>query len=267
MIVDCRSKLGDMDYGRTQYQQSHIPNAIFAHLEYDLSGPIIQGTTGRHPLPAPIDFIAKLNQWGIDYQTQVIAYDDAGGAYAARLWWMMRWLGHHSVAVLNGGWQAWKNANAKESTAQTKAHLKAPFIGEWKSSMVVTTAEVLAHHNSSTFTLMDARAANRYAGNDETIDPIAGHIPGALNFPFMDNLSGDGHFKTPALLRERFEALSTTAANNAKPLVSYCGSGVTACHNILAMAHAGLNEPKLYAGSWSEWITHPEHKVGVGENP
>jgi len=249
-IVDCRASLQNPAAGRELYLKSHLPGASFADLLEDLSGPIAPGVTGRHPLPSIDEFTKKLRAWGIGAQSQVVAYDDAGGAFAARLWWMLRWLGHAEVAVLDGGFPAWVG-EGRPVTSDSPQVTPGDFEPRPRGELLVTAAELL---QSSARKLFDARAPERYRGDVEPIDPVAGHIPGAENLPFAENLR-DGRFKTPAELRARFaEALGDSQPEES---VVYCGSGVTACHDVLACAYAGLPLPKLYAGSWSEWITDP----------
>lgn len=251
-VVDCRSSLQDPSAGRAAYAKSHIPRATFADLLDDLSGPIVPGRTGRHPLPELDTFVGKLRSWGIRAKSQVVVYDDAGGAFAARLWWMLRWLGHEAVAVLDGGLPAWVAAG-RPLTDEVVLPPIGDFVAKPHSEWLVTASE-LGAPQSLERKLFDARAPERFHGDVEPIDPVAGHIPGAVNLPFAGNLR-DGRFLPQAELRARFaQALDGTAPENA---VVYCGSGVTACHDVLAFAHAGLPLPKLYAGSWSEWITDP----------
>lgn len=251
-IVDCRASLQDVTRGRAAFAEAHLPGATFADLLDDLSGPIVPGQTGRHPLPPVATFAAKVRGWGIGAASQVVVYDDAGGAFAARLWWMLRWLGHDAVAVLDGGFQAWvaEGRPVSDAVAQIAPGTFTP----QPRPHLLSTARELEVPQSVARKLFDARAPERFRGDVEPIDPVAGHIPGAVNLPFAENLK-DGRFRTPAELRERFAAaLDGTSAEEA---VVYCGSGVTACHDVLAFAHAGLPLPRLYAGSWSEWITDP----------
>jgi thiosulfate/3-mercaptopyruvate sulfurtransferase len=258
-LVDCRASLQDVAAGRAAYAKGHLPGACFADLLDDLSGPIVPGQTGRHPLPSVDTLAAKVRGWGIGAATQVVVYDDAGGAFAARLWWLLGWLGHDSVAVLDGGFPAWVSEGlpvTHEVAAVTPGDFKPQLRPNW-----LTTARELETPQSVARKLFDARAPERFRGDLEPIDPVAGHIPGAVNLPFADNLK-DGRFRSPAELRERFaRALDGTAPDEA---VVYCGSGVTACHDVLAFAHAGLPLPRLYAGSWSEWITHPARAIAKG---
>ncbi|MDX2051183.1 MAG: sulfurtransferase [Polyangiaceae bacterium] len=268
VIVDCRFTLGSPEAGAQAYAASHIPGAIFADLEKDLSGPIIAGKTGRHPLPDPFIFWEKLESWGISEHTQVVAYDDVGGAFAARLWWLLGWLRHPGgQAVLDGGWSGWLAASG--AVSQEPAAMKnirerkdAPRIAP-KASWLCTTEEVEVAIASGNARLFDARAVERYAGEVEPIDRIPGHIPTAQSLPFGENLNA-GKFRTASELRARFQA---AGADTGATSVMYCGSGVTACHNVLAAAHAGLPLPRLYAGSYSEWITHPKHAVNTGRRP
>lgn len=251
-LVDCRASLQNPAAGREAFAKSHLPGAAFADLLEDLSGPIVPGRTGRHPLPPLEPFVAKLRAWGIGGASQVVAYDDAGGAFAARLWWLLRWLGHDAVAVLDGGFPAWV-AEGRPVTEEVSVKAPGDFQPQPRAGWLVTARELEAPQSISR-RLFDARAPERFAGDVEPIDPVAGHIPGALNLPFAENLEA-GRFRSPAQLRERFAtALGDTSPADA---VVYCGSGVTACHDILAFAHAGLELPRLYAGSWSEWITDP----------
>jgi thiosulfate/3-mercaptopyruvate sulfurtransferase len=255
-IVDCRASLQNAAAGREAYTQGHLPCASFADLLEDLSGPIVAGVTGRHPLPAVDTFVGKLRAWGIGTASQVAVYDDAAGAFAARLWWMLRWLGHDAVAVLDGGFSAWV-AEGRPMTAEIRRPPAGDFTPQLRPELLATGNE-LAVPESSSQKLFDARAPERFRGDVEPIDPVAGHIPGAVNLPFAENLR-DGRFRSPAELRQRLaSALDGTPPEHA---VIYCGSGVTACHDVLAFAQAGLRLPRLYAGSWSEWITDPARPI------
>ena len=253
-VIDCRASLTDPTAGPTAYADGHIPGALFADLATDLSGPLIPGVTGRHPLPDAGTLAATFGSWGVDAHTQVVAYDAGNGAYAARAWWLFRWLGHSAVAVLNGGLAAWL---AEGYPVHSVAEHRAPTAFPVRETLtrVVSVAEVIDRRAS--MDLVDARAEARFRGEVEPIDPVAGHIPGARCLPFEGNLGSDGRFSSPELLRRRFEA----GLNTDKELVCYCGSGVTACHNILAMRYAGLPEAALYAGSFSEWIRDPARPV------
>jgi thiosulfate/3-mercaptopyruvate sulfurtransferase len=256
VVFDCRHDLTDVDFGVRAYAESHIPGARFASVDRNLAGPMT-GTNGRHPLPDATVFMKWLGTMGVSNTSQVVAYDHAGGAYAARLWWLLRWVGHSRVAVLDGGWQAW-TAAAQPVTKDVPAPNEARFSGQPDNSNV-DAQYVVRRLNSPSMTLIDARANDRYDGENETIDPVAGHIPGAINRFFKDNLTADGRFKTPADLRAAFGPLvGTTPADQ---VVHQCGSGITACHNVLAMEVAGLTGTRLYAGSWSEWIADPSRPV------
>lgn len=261
-VVDCRFALADPERGQRDYQQAHIPGAVYAHLNEDLSGPIIPGKTGRHPLPE-VDVIAqKLSNWGIDPNVQVVAYDDAGGSMAAaRLWWLLRWLGHEAIAVLDGGWLRWLR-EGRETRSGVEVRSPRSFTPNPRPKLVVSASEVLAALNDPDRRLFDSRSADRYQGENETIDPVAGHIPGAICAPYADNLRSDGLFKSPEGLRARFQALLGDVPPERTTF--YCGSGVTAAHNLLALAHARLGDARLYAGSWSEWITDPAHPIKTG---
>lgn len=258
-ILDCRFTLADPERGRRDYKISHIPGAVYAHLEEDLSGPVEKGVTGRHPLPDAARVAAKFSAWGIDDQVQVVVYDDAGGALAAvRAWWLLRWLGHSAVAVLDGGWHAWQNA-AFTVRPEIDTRSSRQFNPQADNSMLVTTAEVVALHLDPTYHLFDARAEERYYGQNETIDPVAGHIPGAISTPYMANLKRDNTFQSPEFLRQRYEKMMGIIPP--ERTIFYCGSGVTSIHNILAMHYAGLGDAKLYVGSWSEWIADRKRPV------
>lgn len=260
-IFDCRFSLADAERGRRDYVQSHIPGAIYAHLNEDLSGPVIRGQTGRHPLP-DIGVVSKrFSTWGIDDRTQVIAYDDAGGSMAARLWWLLRWLGHDAVAVLNGGWQHWLEEK-REATGEIVSRAPRSFTPRPHPDMIVTSDDVVAMMHDRRFRLLDARVAVRYRGETEPIDPIAGHIPGAINAPFADNLTPDGLFRPDDELLQYYETL--LGGIPADRIACYCGSGINAAHTLLALKHLGLGDAKLYAGSWSEWITDPKRPIATG---
>lgn len=259
IVIDCRFNLMDTEAGRQAYMEGHLPGAHYAHLDEDLSSSITP-TTGRHPLPDPAQLAQKLSEWGIDNHTQVVAYDDMGGMLAAaRLWWLLRWLGHEAVAVLDGGLAAWRRAELPLTTATPTAR-PAAFEARPDDRLWLTAAQIQALSKEEQ--LVDARAAARYRGEMEPIDPVAGHIPGAINLPTEDNLTTDGHFQPADALRTRF--LAVLAGRSPTAVVHHCGSGLTACHNLLAMEAAGLNGSRLYAGSWSEWIRDPSRPVATG---
>lgn len=262
VIFDCRFTLTDPEGGRRAYESGHIPGARYVHLEDDLSAPI-GSDTGRHPLPDPKVLTGKLCQWGVGVNRQVVVYDDSYGSMAARMWWLLRWLGHPDVALLDGGypkWQREKRPIAKEAPMDVH-HASCACLPErssWVSAEEV--AETLAEKKTR---LLDARPDRRFSGEYEPFDPIAGHVPGSINWPFEENLDIDGTFLPPEALREQYQALLKGAAPH--QVIHMCGSGVTACHNILAMEAAGLSGSRLYPGSWSEWITDPSRPVATGE--
>ena len=264
-VLDCRFDLMNPEAGRQAYLRAHIPGARYADLNRDLSAPV-GPHTGRHPLPLPEVFAGRLGAMGIGNDTQVVAYDEANGSIAARLWWMLRWLGHEAAAVLDGGFEAWtahggalQSGEADPAAAERVARHFTPRID---AGSVVSTAELERALQGLEAVLVDARAQERYAGAVEPIDPVAGHIPGAVNHPFTVNLGADGRFLPAAELKRRWEeALPRGDLTN---LVAMCGSGVTACHNLLSLEVAGLRGGKLYAGSWSEWIRDPRRPVARG---
>ncbi len=251
VIVDCRFALADPSLGQTQYVRAHLPNARYAHLDKHLSSPITQAT-GRHPLPEFSAFIDQVNNWGIKAQTQVVAYDDAGGAFASRLWWLLKTCGHEAVAVLNGGIKAWMESGGELSTEEPEISLvQTPYIMQPDRRMWLEVEAIQANLDTQEFVLIDARTQDRYNGDAEPIDDIAGRIPHALNLPVPQNVEND-FFKSRQTIRENF--LAAVPESSLKSAVHYCGSGVYACHNILSMEYAGLGRARLYPGSWSEWI-------------
>ena len=264
-IVDCRFDLARPEWGAEVFATGHIPHAVYAHLDRDLSAPRT-AHSGRHPLPQPEVLAATFGRFGIDERVQVIAYDQGTGAFAARLWWLLRWLGHPQVAVLNGGLAAWESAGLPlESRVEPRAPRS--FTARADARLVVTGSQVADAVRSGALgrgegLLVDARSADRFAGENETIDPVAGHIPGARNHPFASNLDAQGRFLDAGRLRDSWQR--TLSGRAAEQLISMCGSGVTACHNLLALESAGLPGARLYAGSWSEWITDPAHEVARG---
>ena len=258
-IVDCRFSLADTEWGQRDYLQAHIPGAVYAHLNDDLSAEVIPGVTGRHPLPSVEAAAKTFGEWGIGAGVQVVTYDDAGGALAAvRLWWMLRWLGHTAAAVLDGGFQRWMSAGypLKEGGERRP---RRKFVPKPRPELVATTAEVNRMRELPDYLVVDARTAERYRGENETIDPVAGHIPGAVSAPYVDNLTPEGVFRSKEELRTCYRALFGNIP--AERSAFYCGSGVTSIHDILAIVHAGMGEPRLYVGSWSEWITDRERPV------
>jgi thiosulfate/3-mercaptopyruvate sulfurtransferase len=264
VLLDCRFDLSEPRAGRRAFMAGHIPGARYADLNLDLSSPVTLGD-GRHPLPRPdvlADFFAAA---GIGDETQVIAYDDANGSFAARAWWLLRWLGKASVAVLDGGFQAWVAAGGAVEVGEpppAPGGAKPPFTVRLRPETVLTAVDVQRALEDPRRLLVDARAAERFAGTVEPLDRVAGHIPGAVNHPFTANLTQDGRFLPPDELSRRW--LTRLRGTEPSDAILMCGSGVTACHNILAMTTAGLPGGKLYAGSWSEWIRDPERPVARG---
>jgi thiosulfate/3-mercaptopyruvate sulfurtransferase len=258
-VIDCRFKLADPESGRRDYLQSHIPGALYAHLDEDLSGPVVSGKTGRHPLPSMEQAVRVFSRFGIDKGIQVVAYDDMGGALAAaRLWWMLNWLGHAAVAVLDGGWQAWLEGG-QPLEQRVVSRPPGQFIPMLQPDLLATAEDVEKIRLDPAYRLLDARSTERYYGINETIDPIAGHIPGAASAPFSENLSASGRFKEKKELSQIYQRLLGIVSPEQS--IFYCGSGVSAILNILAMEVAGLPGARLYAGSWSEWITDPERPI------
>ncbi|MBM3145730.1 MAG: sulfurtransferase [Chloroflexi bacterium] len=262
VIADCRFWLDDAEKGRRDYRDAHIPGAVYAHVNDDLSGVVAPGVTGRHPLPPVDDLAAELGGWGIASGVQVVAYDDQGGAMAARLWWLLKWLGHDAAAVLDGGWVRWQREGCPV-TADAPAPTARIFEPEPRRELVVSAEDILTRFGDPAYRLIDSRAPERYRGEVEPIDPVAGHIPGAVNYPYERNLDREGNFVSKEFLRGRFHVLLEDIP--AERVTFYCGSGVTAAQNILAVVHAGLGMPRLYAGSWSHWITDPERPITTGE--
>ncbi len=257
VIIDCRFSLADTTAGETAFQQSRIPGAQYAHLDNHLSSPIIAGKTGRHPLPNVKQLENQFRHWGINNDSQIIAYDDKPGAIASRLWWLSRWLGHEACAVLDGGFNAWQSQGMQVEDSKPTTNTSGHFSHKASLTRVIEKHQVL----DKDICLLDAREAERYRGEHEPIDPIAGHIPGALNAPFAQNLNADGTFKSIDLLQQRFDPIIKQVGS--KSLVHYCGSGVTAAHNMLAMAHAQRDAGAMYAGSFSEWVSQNDEQFPV----
>jgi thiosulfate/3-mercaptopyruvate sulfurtransferase len=262
-VFDCRFDLARPAYGRTAYNDEHLPGAIFADLNTDLSAPAT-ATSGRHPLPAPEEFAARLRAWGVNADSRVVAYDDNNGAYAARLWWMLRWLGHDDVAVLDGGMRRWLQLGLPLNE-EVPAPAPGNFIARPRPGMAVAAADVLSASTNPAVRILDARAPERYRGEVEPIDKVAGHVPGARNHPFGMSLDSQGRFLPPQALRNALAA-SLDGVEPGSAIV-YCGSGVTACHVLLALEHAGLTGARLYPGSWSEWSRDPSRPVATGVMP
>lgn len=262
VVVDCRHNLSDVDAGERAYHASHLPGARFMHLDRDLSG-LRTGRNGRHPLPDVASLSAALSRAGIDASKQVVAYDQNNGMWASRLWWLLHWLGHDAAAVLDGGFDKWI-AEQRPVTADLPSPQPVGFIAMTPQPVVSSEAILrnLSERASSPLTILDARAPERFRGDIEPLDPVAGHIPGAINRPYTANLTPQGTFKPAERLRAEFAAQLGTAS--AADVVHQCGSGVTACHNVLAMAIAGLPGSRLYPGSWSEWVADAVRPVARG---
>ena len=263
IILDCRFALEDPDYGLRSYAEGHIEGAQFADLERDLSGPVTKGVTGRHPLPDPDELIERLRGWGINNDSDVVLYDDGSGAFSARAWWLLAWLGKRDgVFVLDGGLKAWHAAGFPLNLDSVKVP-RGHFDGAPDNQLLIKAQTLQKRLNDPALTLIDARALPRFRGEVEPIDPVAGHIPGAQCAAFGENLDSSGRFLPVEQLKQRFaEKLGDRSPDE---LVAYCGSGVTACHNLFALALAGYPLGKLYAGSWSEWINDPQRGVATGE--
>ena len=258
VVLDCRFSLLDPNVGEQAYSRSHLPGAAYAHLERDLSEMGPHGE-GRHPWPRAEVLVSKLRRWGIEPHSQVIAYDDADGAYAARLWFLLRMLGHEKVAVLDGGWPRWTALGLPVSSTPAQ-DLRSQYEGQFDGSRLVNAEQAEAHVIAGGM-LVDARASKRFRGEEEPIDRVAGHVPGAVNRPFASNMA-DGRFKSPMQLADEFRALLD--GRDPSQLVVMCGSGVTACHHLLAMERAGLKGARLFTGSWSGWIQDPSRPVATG---
>lgn len=261
LLVDCGYDLADTDKGRRDYREGHLPGARYLHLGEDLSG-AMTGANGRHPLPDREAFAARMRALGLRQGQQVVAYDGVGNFYAARLWWMLRWIGHEAVAVLDGGKAAWVEAGLPLEAGEVAQGPAGDFTaGPSLVAQPATADEILADIGGGRFQVLDARDGARFAGGPDALDPVSGHIPGARNRFFRDNLASDGRFRPAGELAAEFSALL-----QGKPAVLQCGSGVTACHNALAMEIAGLSGARLYPGSWSEWISDPARPVATGED-
>ncbi|HVL02563.1 MAG TPA: sulfurtransferase [Dongiaceae bacterium] len=258
-VIDCRHDLAQPDAGEAAYRQGYIPGALFLHLDRDLSGPKT-GRNGRHPLPDPAELAARLGLCGIGPGTQVVAYDDHGGMFAVRLWWLLRWLGHDTVAVLDGGLGAWRKSG--QSLVQGSVEYAPALFNGQPSELTLTADDILRQIEQPRWQLLDARAPDRFRGENETLDPVGGRIPGALNRFFRSNLDAEGRFKSAKQLRQDFTAV--LGEREPEQVVHQCGSGVTACHNLLAMEVAGLKGSRLYPGSWSEWCSDPARPILTG---
>ncbi len=262
-IVDCRFDLQDTSAGERAYKETHIPGAIYAHLDRDLSAPRTS-TNGRHPLPSIEDMAARFSQWGIDSQTQVVAYDSRGGGFAARIWWALRYLGHDAVAILEGGFPAWERFDFPTKSGVEESS-PARFTASVRPEMRIDIDELRANLDDYSGRLIDSRTPERYRGEEEPLDPVAGHIPGALNRFWAANLDERDGLLPEKTLREGFSTLIGVQAPG--DLVVYCGSGVTGCFNLLVMEHLGLTGARLLPGSWSAWCADADRPVAVGPEP
>ena len=260
VLLDCRFELGNPGWGEAEFAAAHLPGAQYLHLDRDLSGPI-SPATGRHPLPDPQVFARTLASRGVGNDCQIVAYDQGNGAYAARLWWMARWIGLRHVAVLDGGVAAWRAAGLPLETGVRPPQPRELTLRLDDGARADVLVVDRLRQQPGTL-VIDARGAERFAGRNETIDPVAGHVPGARNHPFAGNLGVDGRFLPAAQLRQRWEVILGSLPPSS--VIAMCGSGVTACHNLLALEHAGLSGARLYGGSWSEWIRDPRRPVAIG---
>jgi len=263
VVFDCRFTLTNPEAGKAAYDQNHIPGARYAHLDDDLAAPVGPGT-GRHPLPDPGVLAEKLGQWGVDSSKQVVVYDDTFGAMAVRLWWLLKWLGHENVALLDGVMPKWIREK-RPLTGESPQIKPTTFKAIINDDLWISAADLQAELEAGAVVLLDARAEERYSGEVEPLDKVAGHVPGAINVPWEDNLALGGDLLSTQELREFYHG--QMHGKPATKVVNMCGSGVTACHNILAMEHAGLHGSRLYAGSWSDWITDQTRPVKTGEHP
>ena len=260
-LIDCRFELTDPGAGRRSYDKGHIPGAVYADLDIDLAGPVGAGT-GRHPLPDPAKLAETFARFGIGRDTRVVVYDAGSGGVAARAWWLLRWLGHDNAAVLDGGLSAWLASGGATETDAPRVK-GGSFVAAVRQALVLETPEIVASGESAhDLNLIDARAKERYIGAEEPIDKVAGHIPGTLNLPYTDNVCDDGRWKSPAELRNRLAEL--IGEPRGQEWAVMCGSGVTACHLVIAGLLAGYDEPRVYIGSWSEWISDPSRPTATG---
>ncbi len=255
VLIDCTYYLNDFDKGRREYLKEHIPGAFFLDIGNDLSAPVIKGITGRHPLPHPQIIGSAFQSCGVNSNSQVVAYDQMNGAYASRAWWLLQWLGHQNAAILNGGFAAWKSVGGATDN-QWPAPKKGHFVPNLRAELTVNKEDIAELENK----LVDSREFKRYTGETEPIDPIAGHIAGAVCIPYLDNVDEKGFWKTNEFLAEKFKSVTDPSV----PPVFYCGSGVTACHNIFGYKLATGLDAKLYGGSWSEWINYYPPSIGIG---
>lgn len=261
LIFDCRFILKDPEGGLKKFNQGHIPGAQYVDMDKDLASPVTS-TSGRHPLPNPEELINKLQSWGVNNSSQIICYDDMSGAFAARMWWLLKWLGHNNIAVLDGGIEKWTAKNIPLET-DSQQRTAGSFSGLANNDMWVNVEFVQKELEQDKINLLDARSVERFTAKDTKTDPVAGHVPGAMSYPFAENLSKQGVFLPSEELHKRFTPIVSNPEN--KELINMCGSGVTACHNILAMSIAELPMTRLFVGSWSEWIKDKSRPVATGE--
>ena len=261
VVIDCRFTLTDTEAGMRSYTEGHIPGACYAHLDNDLSSPVSE-KTGRHPLPDPAVLAKKLGDWGINNSKQVVVYDDTFGAMAVRMWWLLKWMGHDNVALLDGVYPKW----LRENRPISKEHhdvVAVTFEANIRHELVVSADELQLQLDDNTCVLIDARAEERFSGEIEPLDKVAGHIPGAVNRPYDDNLAISGVLMSADELHEEYGDVLNGV--NSEDVIHMCGSGVTACHNVLAMEAAGMTGSRLYVGSWSHWITDASRAIATGE--
>ncbi len=260
VVFDCRFAVGQPDLGKEKYLENHIPHARYVDLDNDASSPETQ-TSGRHPLPDPHTLQNKLIDWGVNQDTQIVVYDDVSGVIAGRFWWVLQWMGHSQVAVLDGGFDCWQNARYPLESTTPIVSKPGNFKRACADALWVTSDQLEQSLGQADTKVIDARATERYSGEKETVDGEGGHIPTSLNYPLSENLGADGKFLSSEQLRTRFKDIAHQTT------IHSCGSGVTACHNILAMNIAGFDKTKLYVGSWSEWIRSPKRKRVQGKEP
>jgi thiosulfate/3-mercaptopyruvate sulfurtransferase len=261
VVIDCRFTLTDTEAGMRSYTEGHIPGACYAHLDNDLSSPVSE-KTGRHPLPDPTVLAKKLGDWGINNSKQVVVYDDTFGAMAVRMWWLLKWMGHDNVALLDGVYPKW----LRENRPISKEHhdvVAVTFEANIRHELVVSADELQQQLDNNTCVLIDARSEERFSGEIEPLDKVAGHIPGAVNRPYDDNLAISGELMTADELHEEYDDVLN--GKSSEEVIHMCGSGVTACHNVLAMEAAGMTGSRLYVGSWSDWITDASRAIATGE--
>ena len=260
VVFDCRFVLGNPHLGHNHYLEGHVPDALYADLNKDLSSPVTP-TSGRHPLPSTKNLVARLRDWGVNNNTQVVVYDDVRGSIAGRMWWLLRYMGHPETAVLDGGFEKWRDENRPLESGETVPTGTGNFSGKPNDSMFITTEELERVFRKDDTVVIDARTPERYSDEKESVDSKGGHIPGSINHPLQTNLDANGCFRSAAELRESYAGLRR------QNTIHSCGSGVTACHNLLAMEIAGLSGSRLYVGSWSEWIRSPGRPCTTGKEP